>query len=882
MATSLFGSQAKRADLASIHSLIEPQAEASPKRRTRRRRRAADDDLIGPVPVLPVRDTVLFPHMMTPLFVMRDRSVKAIEHAMATDRTLVVVAQRDPELEDVRAEDVYDIGTEAVIGRMLKMPDGTTSVLVQGQRRVRICDFQQQDPYITATAEAVHGAVDKTTHIEAQMRAVLALFEKCVQLSRSLPNDAYVAAMNIDEPGWLADLIASTLELGVDQRQSVLAAIDPADRLERVSILLSKELDILELENKIHSQVQQEVDKTQREYFLREQIKAIQSELGETDPLTREIDELRQKIEAAGLPEPAKEKANKELDRLAAMPSMSPETGMIRAYVDWLVNLPWTARTQDKLDINHAERVLNRNHYGLPKVKQRILEYIAVRQLSRKMRQPILCFVGPPGVGKTSLGRSIAQALGRKFARISLGGIRDEAEIRGHRRTYVGALPGRIIQTMRTAGTVNPVFMMDEIDKVGMDFRGDPSSALLEVLDPEQNTAFSDHYLELDYDLSQVLFITTANILDPIVPALRDRMEVIELPGYIEEEKIHIAKQFLVPKQLEEHGLKRGQLRFTDGALRHIVREYTHEAGVRNLEREISAVCRKVAREIVARSVTRETVTEQGIEKYLGPQKVFYGAAEEHDEIGVATGVAWTEAGGDLMPIEVTVMEGKGGLQLTGQLGEVMRESAQAAFSYIRSRAKELAIGSPFWENADIHIHVPAGAIPKDGPSAGISMCLAMISALTRRAVSREVCMTGEITLRGRVLPVGGLREKVLAAHRQGIRKFLLPKKNQKDLVDVPDDVTREMRFIWVEEMDEVVAAALLPAPARLRAEHGARQRAAGRREPVRTPAAAAKARRRTSRARQAAPGCELVPGEGRLYSPAPDPRPPAPTITLA
>src|SRR5581483_11121867 len=746
-----------------------------------RRRRSRRQEVIGPVAVLPVRDTVLFPHMVTPLIVMREKSVRAIENAMARDRTVVVIAQRDPEIEDVGSDDLYEIGTEAVIGRMLKMPDGTTSVLVQGQRRARVREFSQWEPHIQALAEPVELTAEKTTHVEAQMRAVLALFEKCVQLSRSLPNDAYVAAMNIDEPGWLADLIASTLELSVEQRQSVLTAVDPAERLERVSILLSKELDILELENKIQTQVQQEVDKSQREFFLREQIKAIQTELGEADPMSREIAELRDKLETAGLPQQAKEKASKELDRLAAMPAISPETGMIRAYVDWLVGLPWAERTEDNLDINHAEEVLDENHYGLTKVKQRILEYIAVRQLAGTLRSPILCFVGPPGVGKTSLGRSIAQALGRKFVRVSLGGIRDEAEIRGHRRTYVGALPGRIIQTMRSAGTVNPLFMLDEIDKVGMDFRGDPSSALLEVLDPEQNTAFSDHYLEVDYDLSQVLFITTANILDPIVPALRDRMEIIELPGYIEEEKLHICRQFLVPKQLEENGLRPSQLRFSDAALRHIIREYTHEAGVRNLEREIGTICRKVAKEIVAGNKAPKSIGESVLEKYLGPPRMFYGAAEERDEIGVATGVAWTEAGGDLMPIEVTVMEGKGGLQLTGQLGEVMKESAQAAYSYTRSRAEGLGIGAPFWDSADIHIHIPAGAIPKDGPSAGITMCLAMISALTQRPVSRQVCMTGEITLRGRVLPVGGLREKILAAHRQGLRKFLLPKKNQKD-----------------------------------------------------------------------------------------------------
>jgi len=782
------------------------------KRTARRRRRVGSDaELIGPTPILPVRDTVLFPHLVVPLFVSRERGVRAIEEAMARDRTIIVLAQRDPEIEEVGPDDVFDVGTEAVIGRMLKMPDGTTSVLVQGQRRARISEFTQWDPYVKAIAQPMQRTIEKTAHVEAQMRAVLALFEKCVQLSHALPNDAYVAAMNIDDPGYLADFIASTLELGIDQRQSVLAAVDPGERLEQVSILLSKELDILELENKIHEQVQQEVDKTQREFFLREQIKAMQVELGEGDPLTRDVEELRQRIETAGLPEAAKAKAERELSRLAAMPSMSPETGIIRAYVDWLVDLPWTTRTEDHLDLKDAERILNQNHYGLAKIKQRILEYIAVRQLASSMRSPILCFVGPPGVGKTSLGKSIAQALGRKFARLSLGGVRDEAEIRGHRRTYVGAMPGRILQTMRSAGTINPLFMLDEIDKLGMDFRGDPSSALLEVLDPEQNAAFSDHYLEVDYDLSQVLFITTANILDPIVPALRDRMEIIELPGYIEEEKIHISKQFLVPKQLEENGLKPQQLRFSDAALRHIIREYTHEAGVRNLEREIGAICRKVAKDVVGGHKAAQAVVETSLEKYLGPPRMFYGAAEERDEVGVATGVAWTEAGGDLMPIEVTVMDGKGGLQLTGQLGDVMKESAQAAYSYLRSRAEALQIG-PFWESADIHIHIPAGAIPKDGPSAGITMCLAMTSALTQRAVSREVCMTGEITLRGRVLPVGGLREKILAAHRQGIRKFVLPKKNKKDLTEIPKDVLRQMTFLWVEEMDEVVALALLPA----------------------------------------------------------------------
>src|SRR5216684_6342106 len=740
------------------------------------------------LPLLPVRNTVLIPNLVVPLLVGREQSIKALDEAMSKGRTVFVVTQLDEELEDPGPNDVFSVGVEEVIDRLLKMPDGTTSVLIRGRRRLRRIEYTQEMPFMRVRAEAVHEEAEPTLALEALVRAVLALFEKCIKLSHTLPDEAYITAMNIDKPGWLADFIVSSIEPSIAIRQDILESFNIEERLQKISILLSKELNILELEYQIHSHVQQEVDKTQRDYFLREQLKAIQKELGETDPTMRDNQELREKIASSGMPDDVRVRANKELDRLNMLPSMAPDGGVIRTYIDWLVSLPWSKTTIDRLDIKEAAAKLEEKHYGLEKVKERILEYIAVRKLSKKMRSPILCFVGPPGVGKTSLGRSIAQALGRKFARISLGGIRDEAEVRGHRRTYVGAMPGRVIQTMRTAGTVNPLFMMDEIDKVGMDFRGDPSSALLEVLDPEQNTAFSDHYLEVDYDLSQVLFITTANILDPIAPALRDRMEVIELPGYIEEEKIHICKQFLVPKQLEENGLRPDQLRFSDSALRHIIREYTHEAGVRNLEREIGSICRKVAKEIVAGNKAAKSISENALEKYLGPQKVFYGAAEERDEVGVATGVAWTEAGGDLMPTEVTVMEGKGNLQLTGQLGDIMRESAQAAYSYIRSRADVLHIPE-FWENADIHIHVPAGAIPKDGPSAGITMCLAMTSALTRRPVSREVCMTGEITLRGRVLPVGGLREKVLAAHRQGIRKFILPKKNQKDLVDIPKDV---------------------------------------------------------------------------------------------
>jgi ATP-dependent Lon protease len=765
------------------------------------------------LPVLPVRDTVLFPHMMAPLIVGRAHSVRAIEEALASERSIIVVAQKVLEMTDIVPENLYNVGTEAVIGRILRLPDGTTSVLVQGQQRVRILEFVEGGPYLQARALPIPEPTDKPKPVEALIREVLSSFEKVVQLSRHLGNDAYVAALNIDEPGWLADFITSSLELPVAQRQELLEALDPATRLQKVGILLAKQLDIMELESQIHTQVQQQVDKSQREYFLHEQMKQIQKELGETDAQTRQYNELKEKIEAAAMPEVVNTKAMEELERLSQQPPMSPEVGMIRTYLDWLIALPWTKATEDNLDIKRAAIVLDENHYGLPKVKERILEYMAVRKLAaEKLRSPILCFVGPPGVGKTSLGRSIAQALGRKFVRISLGGIRDEAEIRGHRRTYIGSLPGRIIQTMRTAGTINPVFMMDEIDKVGIDFRGDPSAALLEVLDPEQNCAFSDHYLDVPYNLSKVLFITTANVTESILPALRDRMEVIELPGYIEEEKLQIARHFLVPKQVAEHGLQPKQLRFVDGALRRIIREYTHEAGLRNLEREIANICRKVAKKVAEDGKAPTVVSTEAIPRYLGPQKFFWGTAEEHDEVGVATGVVWTEAGGDTTTIEVALMDGKGNLLLTGQLGDVMKESAQAALSYTRSRARQFDIDPKRFEQTDIHIHVPAGAIPKDGPSAGITMATALTSAFTRRPVRRDLAMTGEITLRGRVLPVGGLREKVLAAHRAGIKTFVMPKKNIKDLTEVPADVQRALNFVYVERMDEVLPVALLEA----------------------------------------------------------------------
>jgi len=763
------------------------------------------------LPLLPRRDTVIFPHLVTQLIVIRQSSLRAIEEAIAHDRAIVVVARRDLEAAELTFDHLYSIGTEATIGRHLKMPDGTGTLWIHGQRRVRITRLVHDEPFFKVKVVPIEEATGKPPQTEALMRAVLALFEKSIKLSPTLPEDAYIAAMNIEEPGWLADFVASSLDLTLQKRQEILEALDPYDRLQRINILLARELDVLELQSKIHTQVQEEVDKSQREYFLREQLKAIQKELGDVDPLTREMNELKEKIASAGMPEAVMQKANEEVERLATMPPASPEVSVIRTYLDWLVTLPWDKETEDNLDIKQAAKVLDENHYGLTKVKERILEYMSVRKLSEgKLRSPILCFVGAPGTGKTSLGKSIAQALGRKFVRISLGGIRDEAEIRGHRRTYVGALPGRIIQTMRTAATINPLFMMDEIDKVGMDFRGDPSSALLEVLDPEQNFAFSDHYLDVPYNLSKVMFITTANVLDPILPALRDRMEVIELSGYTEEEKLGIAVQFLVPKQLSEHALTQDQLRFSTGALRRIIREYTREAGVRNLEREIGNICRKVARLVAEGERPPHLVTSQSLAKYLGPQKFFWGTAEEWDEIGVAMGVARTEMGGDILGVEVTLMEGRGNLTLTGQLGDVMRESAQAALSYARSKASEFGVDPKLFEKTDIHIHVPAGAVPKDGPSAGITIATALISALVRQPVHKEVAMTGEITLRGRVLPVGGLKEKVLAAHRAGIKTFVMPKKNEKDLGDIPANVRRDVRFDYVQQMDEVLATALV------------------------------------------------------------------------
>ncbi len=765
------------------------------------------------LPVLPVRDTVVFPHMLVPLFIGRDRSMLAMEAAMAEHSQLVVVAQRNVDVEDPSPEDLYGIATESTIGRMLRMPDGTTNILAQGEERVRIIEFTQKEPYLRARVKRLFEESEKTLSTEALMRAVLALFEKCVQLNRNIPDDAYIAAMNIDEPGWMADMVASVMDLDMEKRQQILDTLDPTIRLQRLSIMLAQELDVLELENKIHDQVQQEVDKGQREYFLREQMRVIQGELGELDTQLAEVNELRERIKKMPLPEEVKARAEKEINRLSAMPSASPDVGIIRSYLDWIVELPWDTATADNADLLAVAQVLDSNHFGLPKAKERILEYIAVRQRAgSKMRSPILCFVGPPGTGKTSLGRSIANALGRKFVRVSLGGIRDEAEIRGHRRTYIGSLPGRIIQSMRRAGTVNPVFMLDEIDKLGTDFRGDPSSALLEALDPEQNNVFSDHYMELPYDLSKVLFITTANLLYSIPPALRDRMEAIEFSGYVEEEKMSIARQFLIPRQIEEHGLQDVQMKFTDSALQGIIRHYTDEAGVRNLERKIGQICRKLTRRLGEHKSIPQHISRQSLNKYLGVASFIRQKLNKEDEVGVATGIAYTQAGGDILLIEIVLMPGKGNLTLTGQLGDVMKESVQAALSFARSHATHYEIDPTAFEKQDIHLHVPEGAIPKDGPSAGITMATALISAFSGYKVRRNVAMTGEITLRGRVLPIGGFKEKLLAAHRAGIKTVIVPAENEKDLEDIPKKVQRELQIIFVERMDQVLKIALIMA----------------------------------------------------------------------
>jgi ATP-dependent Lon protease len=750
--------------------------------------------------------------MITPLDVGRPKSIRAVDAVAADLRVFITVMQKDKDIQDPQPpDDLYQIGTLVNIVRMMRSPEGHIHLILRGLARVRIEEWTQTDPYLKARYSIVDETVEQTIEVQALVNSVLDLFRRMVQLSPHLPDEAIHLVASLTSPAQIADVVVSALNLTPQDRQRFLEMTDPVQRLKELVPLLSREIQVLELTQKIQEQARQELDKAQREFILRQQLREIQKELGETPEA--EIEELRQKIEEVGMPEEVKEVALRELDRLSKMPPAAAEYTVSRTYIDWLISLPWNKVTEDNLDIAHAKKVLDEDHYDLDDVKERLLEFLAVRKLKQDTKGPILCFVGPPGVGKTSLGQSIARALGRKFVRISLGGVRDEAEIRGHRRTYVGALPGRIIQGLRQAGTKNPVFMLDEVDKLGFDFRGDPAAALLEVLDPEQNHSFVDHYLDVPFDLSQVLFICTANITDTIPPALLDRMEVIRIPGYSHEEKLQIAKRYLVPRNLKEHGLTEDHVEFTDEALSVIIKQYTREAGVRNLSREIANICRKVARRVAEGNTEKVVVTPENVAEFLGPPKFLEEIAERKPQVGVATGLAWTPFGGSVLFVETTKMPGKGSLIITGHLGEIMKESAQAALSYVRSRSEQLGIPEDFFSKHDIHIHVPAGAIPKDGPSAGITMATALASLATNRPVRHDVAMTGEITLTGRILPVGGIKEKVLAAKEAGITEIILPAQNEKDLVEIPEHIRNALRFHFVENMDEVLELALLPAP---------------------------------------------------------------------
>jgi len=782
-------------------------------------------DLPPVVPLLPVRDIVIFPYMTLPLFVGREASVAAVEQALSADRHIFLVTQKDPAQEEPRLEDLYRVGTVAMIMRMLKLPDGRLKILIQGVVRARIVEAVETRPAVRVRLERIQEPpAAESLEVEALMRSAREKIEKILSL-KNMPVEILMVTENIGNPGVLADLVASNLRLKIEEAQSVLEEVDPVARLGRVNDLLSRELQLAEMQARIQNQAKEEMAKSQREYFLREQLKAIRSELGDLDGKTEEIEELRRKIKAAGMPGDVEKEAEKQLRRLEAMHPDAAEASVVRTYLDWMVELPWSKQTRDTINIARAKKILDEDHHDLEKVKDRILEYLAVRKLREAMRGPILCFVGPPGVGKTSLGRSIARAMGRKFVRMSLGGIRDESEIRGHRRTYVGALPGRIIQGMKQAGTNNPVFMLDEIDKLGTDFRGDPSAALLEVLDPEQNFAFSDNYLNVPFDLSKVLFIATANVTDPIPPALRDRMEIIHLSGYTDVDKLAIARKFLIPRQMEENGVKDGRLSFSDRAVLAIIHQYTREAGLRNLEREIGAICRKVAREIAEGRKGPFRITPKNVARYLGVPKFLPETEGERDEVGVATGLSWTPTGGDILFVEVSLVRGKGNVLITGSLGDVMKESAQAALTYARSRAGRLGLARDFHATHDVHIHVPAGGIPKDGPSAGITIATALVSALTGIPVRRDIAMTGEITLRGSVLPIGGLKEKALAALRAGITEVIVPERNRKDMEEIPRHEARQVRFHFVRSVDEVVRLALKRDPFRRRAGRARRTR---------------------------------------------------------
>jgi len=772
-------------------------------------------DIPDVLPLLPVRDVVIYSYMILPLMVGRERSIRAVDEALSEDRLIFLAAQKISTEEDPTPDNIYTVGTVAMVVKQLKLPDGRVKILVQGLAKARIVSFLESREFFKVKIEKIPEpmAGPITIEVEALMRSIKENSEKILQLRGIISPDAVAILDSIEDPGRLADLVASNLKLRVEESQAILEVIDPVERLKKVNELLSKELELSAMQAKIQTQAKEEMGKTHREYFLREQLKAIQTELGEIDEKTKEIDEFRDKIAKAKIPKEVEKEAEKQLSRLGQMHPDAAEASIIRTYLDWIVELPWSKGTRDKLDIKNAKTILDEDHYNLEKVKDRILEYLGVRKLNKQMKGPILCFVGPPGVGKTSLGRSIARALGRKFTRISLGGVRDEAEIRGHRRTYIGALPGRIIQGLKNAGSNNPVFMFDEIDKVGADFRGDPSAALLEVLDPEQNHAFSDHYLNVPFDLSKVMFITTANVADTILPALKDRMEIIELSGYIDEEKLKIARQYLIPRQIKENGIREEVFNITDEAILGIINQYTREAGLRNLEREIANLCRKIARKIAEGEKKVPRITAKNLSKFLGVPRFIPDEEQRADEIGVATGLAWTPYGGDVLHIEATPMEGKGSLLLTGQLGDVMKESGQAAFSYFRSRAARFGMKEKFYFSKDIHVHVPAGAIPKDGPSAGVTMATALVSALTGIPVRSDVAMTGEITLRGRVLPVGGLREKSLAALRARIYTIIAPEQNAKDLDEIPRHIRRRLEFKFVKHMDEVLKLALREDP---------------------------------------------------------------------
>jgi ATP-dependent Lon protease len=760
--------------------------------------------------LLPLRGIIVFPSMVVPLDVGRPKSIAALEHATMADNRILLVAQKDPKLADPDSDELYEIGTIAEIKQMLRMP-GTNSVrvLVEGKERAKLGTILEEEPCLVAQAEPVKTICGDPLELEALRRIALDHFQKYVKWSKKIPTEVISSVEAVEEPGILADLIASHLTVQVSERQKILEATDSSLRLQLLAKILSRELEIVELENKIQSRVRKQMERIQKEYYLREQLKAIQKELGDGEDREEELADYQTKIDKARLPRAVRDKAHKELKRLSKMPSMSAEAVVVRTYLDWLLDLPWNKKTRDRLDLDLAQQILDEDHWGLEKVKERIIEFLAVRKLTHKIKGQILCLVGPPGVGKTSLARSIARAMERKFVRLSLGGVRDEAEIRGHRRTYIGSMPGKIISSMRQAGSSNPVLLLDEVDKMSSDFRGDPASALLEVLDSEQNNNFSDHYLEVPYDLSGVFFITTANVASNIPRPLLDRMELIEIPGYTQEEKLEIAKRHLMPKQLSNHGLEENQLTISDKILTEVIQSYTREAGVRNLERTLAALCRKAAREVIEGTKQVEITTKTKLSSYLGPPRYRHGQKDEQDEVGVATGLAWTEVGGELLKIEVTVVPGKGKLLLTGKLGDVMQESAQASFSFIRSRAKSLGIDPDFYEKCDVHIHVPEGAIPKDGPSAGITIATALASALSGRPVSAKIAMTGEITLRGKVLPIGGLREKVLAAHRAGIRTIILPKENRKDAEEIPQKIRKQIKLIYVEHMDQVLDLAI-------------------------------------------------------------------------